>query len=745
MRSRRFLPALVILGLLAALFAPSAVSAATTKDPKVKVLVAYDRHPGRGDERAIQRLGGSVKQRFTIVDAIAAELPRGQLKQLERAPGVRKVEVDAPLHIFDHVGNTGDFEYENAWGVEHIGTYPVHQAGINGTGVKVAVIDTGIDYIHDDPDDTPVVVDPEFNGIYAGGYDFFHNDDDPMDDNGHGTHVSGTLAAAHNGYLVTGVAPGIELYALKITDENGDGDYSHLIAALQWVVNYNATHVDDIDVINMSVGAHAVSATLHAAIQAVAAEGVLMAAASGNVNPAVWEELLYGCPVAFPAAYPEVLATTFTDENNALTGWSCTGVEVDVAGPGNEILSTVPIGPCLFCSPNGYNWFSGTSMASPHLAGLLALLLDAGLTDAGTPGLLDDARSAICAAADDGFGVLQTPIPKTDPRYPKYFGCGVIDADGAVFGLNPPPPPTNTPPVAVDDEATVNEDVAGSIAVLANDTDADGNTLSVASVTTPAHGTAVANANGTVTYTPAANYHGPDAFDYVVGDGAGGTDTGSVSVTVTSVNDPPVANNDTASTAYQTAVVVPVLANDSDVDGDALSVASVGAASHGAVTIGPGGSVTYTPAAGYSGADSFNYTARDPAGGTDAGTVSVTVGAAPPPVAPFHVGDLDRSTQRSRNNWVAKVTITVHTASETPLAGAVVTGTWSAGGVVTVTCTTSSNGKCTVTSGKLSSAVANVTFTVTLVAKAGATYDASANHDPDGDSNNGTSIVVTKP
>ena len=82
--------------------------------------------------------------------------------------------------------------------------------------MKVAVIDTGIDYIHDDPDDDPYVVDPEFLGNYVGGYDFFNNDDDPMDDNGHGTHVAGIIAAEHNGYLVTGVAPGVDLYALKI-------------------------------------------------------------------------------------------------------------------------------------------------------------------------------------------------------------------------------------------------------------------------------------------------------------------------------------------------------------------------------------------------------------------------------------------------------------------------------------------------------------------------------------------------
>jgi subtilisin len=744
MRPRRLFPSLVIVGLLAGLLAPGVVAAANPRDPKVRVLVDYDHHPQRGDERAIERLGGKVKQRFTIVDAIAAEVPQGQLKLLAREAGVRRVEADAKLQLFDHIGDTGDLEYENAWGVEHIGAYPVHQAGITGAGVKVAVIDSGIDYIHDDPDDTPYVVDPEFDGIYAGGHDFFNNDEDPMDDNGHGTHVSGILAASHNGYLVTGVAPGVQLYALKIVDQNGEGEYSHLIAALQWVLQYNTTHADGIDVINMSVGAHAISETLHAAIQAVAAQGVLMAAASGNVDPSKWEELFYGCAVAFPGAYPEVLATTFTNEDDALTGWSCTGDEVDVAAPGDNIVSTVPIGSCMFCTPYGYTSASGTSMASPHLAGLLALLLDAGLTDTGTPGLLDDAKSAICAAADDGFGVLQTPIPKNDPRYPKYFGCGVINADGAVFGLNPPPPPTNTPPVAVDDTATTAEDVPASIPVLANDTDADGNALTVVSVTSPAHGSVVKNANGTVTYTPAANYHGSDGFEYVVGDGAGGTDTGSVSVTVTSANDPPVANDDSASTAYQTSVVVPILTNDTDPDGDSLSVVSVGAASHGAVTIGLGGSVTYTPAAGYTGSDSFNYTVGDGAGGTDVGAVSVTVGAAPPPVAPFHVGDLDRNTQKSRSNWVAKVTITILTAANAPLGGAVVTGTWSTGGIATVTCTTNTSGRCTVQSGKLPTSTASVTFTVMLVAKPGATYDATANQDPDDDSD-GTTIVIARP
>ena len=752
MRSRRLLPSLALLGLLIALTAPApAIAAGTnTSNTRVKLLVSYDRHPTKNDEAAVKALGGKVNRRFTIVNALAVELPKGQLKQLRRKAGVTRVETDATIQLFDHVTPTGDLEWDNAWGVAHIGAPAVYNAGIRGAGVKVAVIDSGIDYLHDNPTANPPVY-PEFNGIYAGGIDIKNNDNDPYDDNGHGTHVSGIIAAAKNGYLVSGVAPEVQLYAVKIVDQDGNGEYSDLIAGLQWVYQYNIDHPGDgIDVINMSVGAHAVSDALHAAIQQVASQGVLMAAASGNVNPLDFNELINGCPVVYPGAYPEVLSTTFTQEQDALTGYSCTGPEVDFAAPGDNILSTVPTGTCMFCSSTGYNWESGTSMASPHLAGTLALLISAGLTDTGAPGLFDDAKAALCSTANVGAGVVSlfggiNPIPANDPRYPQYFGCGVINADGAVFSIqNPPPPPTNHPPVAVDDTATTNEDTAASIAVLANDTDADNNTLGVASVTAPSHGTAVKQSNGTVLYTPAANYNGPDGFDYVVSDGAGGTDTGSVAITVTPVNDPPVANTDTATTAYQTPVAIPVLANDTDVDGDTLSVVSVGAASHGAVTIGPGGSVTYTPNAGYSGGDTFQYTAGDGHGGTAVGTVNVTVGAAPPPVNPIHVGDLDRTTQKSRNQWIARVTITVHTATHTAVSGAVVTGTWSNGSIVTVTCTTSSTGKCTVSSGKLGSAVANVTFTVTLVTKTGSTYVAAANHDPDGDSN-GTTITVAKP
>ncbi len=189
----------------------------------------------------------------------------------------------------------------------------------------------------------------------------------------------------------------------------------------------------------------------------------------------------------------------------------------------------------------------------------------------------------------------------------------------------------NDGPVANDDSATTPEDTGVTIAVLANDTDADGNTLIVASVTQGSNGTVVINPDGTVTYTPAANFNGSDSFTYMASDGFL-NDAATVNVTVTSVNDAPVATDDTAATPEDAAVVIPVLANDSDVDGNPLSIASVTQGSHGAVAINPDNTVSYTPAPNFFGADTFSYTASD---GflSDTATVTITVNPSGPSTA----------------------------------------------------------------------------------------------------------------
>jgi VCBS repeat-containing protein len=189
----------------------------------------------------------------------------------------------------------------------------------------------------------------------------------------------------------------------------------------------------------------------------------------------------------------------------------------------------------------------------------------------------------------------------------------------------PPPGGGNHPPVAKDDTATGEEDKPLIIPVLVNDVDDDHDTLTVSRVTQGAHGSVAINGDGTVTYTPNANFNGDDSFSYAVSDGKAESAYATVRVTITPVNDDPTANPDTATTNEDSPVDIPVLTNDTDVDGISLSVVSVTNGLHGSTSVNPDGTVRYTPVLNYNGADSFTYTISDGAGGSATGTVSVTV------------------------------------------------------------------------------------------------------------------------
>jgi len=186
----------------------------------------------------------------------------------------------------------------------------------------------------------------------------------------------------------------------------------------------------------------------------------------------------------------------------------------------------------------------------------------------------------------------------------------------------------NSPPVATNDSATTAKNTPVTIHVLANDTDADGNSLSVTNLSAAAHGTPTLNGDGTVTYSPNAGFLGTDTFTYTANDGT--VDGNVATVTVTVKNTPPVGVADAASTFKNTPVTVNVLGNDSDADGDAISVSSLGGPAHGTATLNGDGTVAYAPNAGFSGTDSFTYRPFD---ATDAGnvtTVTVTVINRPP-------------------------------------------------------------------------------------------------------------------
>ncbi|MFG6500347.1 MULTISPECIES: Hint domain-containing protein [unclassified Sulfitobacter] len=223
---------------------------------------------------------------------------------------------------------------------------------------------------------------------------------------------------------------------------------------------------------------------------------------------------------------------------------------------------------------------------------------------------------------DGGERFVQFNIDGVSRFEVRFEGSGAID--NLVFDDGQPQGGGNDAPVAEDDVLEIDEDTSGTVDVLGNDSDSDGDTLTVTMATCPA-GPVVINDDGTLTFTPDADFNGDTTITYTVDDGNGGTDTGTVNVTVNPVNDAPVANDDTADTTGTDPVVIPVLDNDTDVDGDTLSVTDA-SSDDGTVTINDDGTITFVANDGFTGDATITYTVSDPDGLTDEGSVTVTVG-----------------------------------------------------------------------------------------------------------------------
>ena len=265
------------------------------------------------------------------------------------------------------------------WGVDRV---DADLALGNGAGVKVCVVDTGIDKDH---------LDLQANIV--GGKNFVANGRlvDPTkwnDDNGHGTHVAGTIAAVDNTIGVVGVAPQASLLAAKVLNRQGSGYISDVVAGVDYCVQQGA------DVISMSLGTSSDVQSVHDAMDAAYNAGALLVAAAGND---------YGGPVSFPAAYDSVIAVSATDSNNQLAAFSNVGPKVELTAPGVNIFSTWNDGL--------YKTISGTSMATPHVSGVAALAIEAnpGLDAVGIRTLLQTTANDLGEAGRDnsfGFGLV---------------------------------------------------------------------------------------------------------------------------------------------------------------------------------------------------------------------------------------------------------------------------------------------------------------------------------------------------
>ncbi|HEX8003698.1 MAG TPA: Ig-like domain-containing protein [Mycobacteriales bacterium] len=269
-------------------------------------------------------------------------------------------------------------------------------------------------------------------------------------------------------------------------------------------------------------------------------------------------------------------------------------------------------GPGVSASGSTVTWSPGTVL--PGQTKTVTFVVDLVPTSAGpTTPLL----SAVSASATD-VGTA---------------GARTASAPALTVGPVAAAPPVNGVPAAADDTLTVAEDASAGVDVLANDTDDDALTVTVTGA--PAHGT-TSVAGGTVTYTPAANYAGPDSFTYTACDPSAACDTATVTVTVTPVNDPPSAPAPSSFTTPEDTAHSGTLPGGSDVDGDPLTFSVVTPPAHGTLTVNPGGTYTYTPEPDYAGGDTFTYQVCDPAPLCAAAVVTVTVTAvndAPAPLA----------------------------------------------------------------------------------------------------------------
>jgi subtilisin len=200
------------------------------------VIIGFKQKPGPSEQALIHGARGIIKRTYELIPAMAASLPEQEIEKLRKNGKIAYVEENA---VYRAAADPllGD-EYENSWGVQHILADAAHASGNRGTGVKVAILDTGIDYGHEDLD-----------GNYRGGHDFVFDDDDPFDDsfNSHGTHVAGIVAAEENGVGVVGVAPEVDLFAIKVLDGAGFGTQDWIIAGIDWAVR------NGIEIINLSI------------------------------------------------------------------------------------------------------------------------------------------------------------------------------------------------------------------------------------------------------------------------------------------------------------------------------------------------------------------------------------------------------------------------------------------------------------------------------------------------------------
>jgi subtilisin family serine protease len=374
--------------LLLALAAVVCVCAASEAGATRRVIVRLRDGSGRfgaADRQRVEKdLPVRVTHAFSSLPAVVLEVPDDVADDaIAGAMNARWIEPDLVVQM----AQTGT--QTEPWGITRVRAQEAW-ARTRGAGISVGVIDSGVDTDH-----------PDLIAAIAGGYNTLDGEDPGAYEDllGHGTHVAGTIAAADNGVGVIGVAPEARLYAVRVFGTEPEAWVSDIVEGLLWCVD------NGMDVVNMSLGlVGGASPLFEEAVATAAQAGVVMVAAAGNHN------LVEPTDVAAPGSYPQVITVSSVDSDGTLSSFSNYGPEVDFAAPGSGVESTYLDG--------SYSYLQGTSMATPHVTGVVALALAAGrsLTTGAGLQLLDDlvAEDTVLLDEEEGEGVIDaatTVIP----------------------------------------------------------------------------------------------------------------------------------------------------------------------------------------------------------------------------------------------------------------------------------------------------------------------------------------------
>jgi subtilisin len=342
---------------------------------KVQVIIVFnDKDAGLN---ALNSQGFQQKFDYDIIPGVSGSLTRNAIGALQNNPNIDYIVEDGPVSIAAQT---------TPWGVDRIDADKVWSTS-TGDGVDIAILDTGLDRDHEDLADNVGGGIAYVDAKGKNSYNWF-------DDNGHGSHVAGTIAAVDNSLGVKGVAPSATIYGVKVLNHRGSGSWSDFVAGVNWAKN------NGMDIVSMSLSGGFNQAAKDA-VDAAETAGLVLIGAAGND----------GSAVDYPAKYDSVIAVSATNSNDGYPSWSNYGPEIIVSAPGVSIYSTYKNG--------GYTTMSGTSMATPHVTGVAALIL----------------------ADDPNADVKQTLIDSAEDLGPagfdNHYGYGLVDAEAALGPVTP--------------------------------------------------------------------------------------------------------------------------------------------------------------------------------------------------------------------------------------------------------------------------------------------------------------------